>query len=95
MILSKTQIEILNESGEILVFAIIFLAIMTIAFAFDRLIKRLKIKKSESENVIVANLKWAFFYTLFTEGMVDILVAIAEAIILFGEEENGNKVNGL
>jgi len=54
---------------------------MGIAFAFDWLIKSIKIKKSGKENVIVSNLKWNFFYALFTEGLVDILVSIAEEIL--------------
>jgi len=41
-----------------------------------------KIKKNKDENVIVALLKWNFFYILLIEGMVDILVAIAETILL-------------
>jgi len=40
--------------------------------------------------VIVSKLKWSFFYVLFTEGMVDILVSIAEGIMLFVGEESGD-----
>ena len=87
MILSKAKIEILNDTGEILILGLFALAIMGISFAFDKLIKCLKIKKSNSENVIVAKLKWGFFYVLFTEGLVEVLVAIAETIILIVEQD--------
>ena len=61
---------------------------MTIAFAYDKLIKHLKVKENKSDNVIVAKLKWDFFYTLFIEGMVDILASVAETIVLFVGEES-------
>ena len=88
MILSESQIDLLNESGEMLVFGFIVLAIMAIALAYDKFVKKLKIKESDSENVIIAKFKWDFFYALFIEGLVDIMVSIAEGIILFAGEES-------
>ena len=88
MILSESQIDLLNESGEMLVFGFIILAIMAIALAYDKFVKKLKIKESDSDNVIISKFKWDFFYALFIEGLVDIMVSIAEGIILFAGKES-------
>ena len=88
MILSESQIDLLNESGEMLVFGFIVLAIMAIALAYDKFVKKLKIKEGDSENVIIVKFKWDFFYALFIEGLVDIMVSIAEGIMLFAGEES-------
>jgi len=91
MVFNKSQIGMVNETGEILILASFFLAIMAISFAFDRWIKYLKIKKSGKENVIVSKLKWDFFYALFIEGLVDILVSIAQAILVIIGLEIGSQ----
>ena len=90
MVLSESVIEWLNETGEILIVGLIVLIIMFICFAYHKYQQYKNKKDKDSESAVVEKFRWDFFYSLLKEGIVEILISLAELIIFFlGEESSG------